>query len=77
MEKKIQDFGMKIEGARKEKNKENKEENLSKLKHPRNFLLIYRDNIWPEINGEELVASGIPQGVAFCLHLPAMGLLIF
>lgn len=65
MEKKIQDFGMKIEGSRKDKNKDNKKENLPKLNHPGNFLLICRDNIWPETNGEELVASGIPQGVAF------------
>lgn len=65
MERTIQDFGMKIEGARKNKNKGNKEETLPKLKHPGNFLLICRDNIWPETNGEELVASGIPQGVAF------------
>lgn len=65
MERTIQDFGMKIEGARKDKKKERKEENLLQLNHPGNFLLICRDNIWPETNGEELVASGIPQGVAY------------
>lgn len=65
MERMIQDFGMEIVGARKNKNKENKEETLPKLNHPGNFLLICRDNIWPETNGEELVASGIPQGVAY------------
>ena len=39
--------------------------NLLQLNHPGNFLLICRDNIWPETNGEELVTSGILQGVAF------------
>ncbi len=65
MERTIQDFGIKIEGARKDKKKESKEKNLPKLNHPGNFLLICRDNIWPETKGEELVASGIPQGVAY------------
>ena len=65
MERTIQDFGIKIEGARKDKKKESKEETLPILKRPGNFLLICRDNIWPETNGEELVASGIPQGVAY------------
>ena len=65
MERTIQDFGIKIEGARKDKKKESKEKNLLQLNHPGNFLLICRDNIWPETNGEELVTSGILQGVAF------------
>lgn len=65
MKKSIKDFGIKIEGARKDKNKEKQEETIPKLKDPGNFLLICRDNIWPEINGEELIASGIPQGVAY------------
>lgn len=65
MEKKINDFGMKIDGARKNKKEENKETPLPKMSNPENFLLIGRDNIWPETNGEELVASGIPQGIAY------------
>ena len=65
MEKKINDFGMKIGGARKDKKEESKENPLPKMNNPGNFLLISRDNIWPETNGEELVASGVPQGIAY------------
>ncbi len=65
MEKKINDFGMKISGARKNKKEENKETPLPKMNNPGNFLLISRDNIWPETNGEELIASGVPQGIAY------------
>ncbi len=65
MEKTIKDFGMKIEGARKNKDKKKQEKIIPELKNPGNFLLICRDNIWPETNGEKLIASGIPQGVAY------------
>ncbi len=65
MEKTIKDFGMKIEGARKNRDKKKQEKIIPELKNPGNILLICRDNIWPETNGEKLIASGIPQGVAY------------
>lgn len=65
MDKKISDFGIKISGARKNKRSETIENALPKMNNPGNFLLINRDNIWPETNGEELVSSGIPQGIAY------------
>ena len=65
MERKIKDFGMKIDGARKDKRQKENKIPLPQIKEMANFLLITRDNIWPETNGEELIAAGIPQGVAY------------
>ena len=65
MERKSKDFGMKIDGARKDKRQKENKIPLPQIKEMANFLLITRDNIWPETNGEELIAAGIPQGVAY------------
>lgn len=64
-ENKINDFEIKIGGARKNKKEAHKKTPLPKMNNPGNFLLIIRNNIWSETNGEELAASGIPQGIAY------------